>query len=583
MNIVESDQVLLNAGFCPPRFRALIPNEDNYSALLLQPNGELEADANGIRHRDVPLAERQFAAFLKTAKDDNVDLAITPEYSLPWSVLTAVIAAGNGPSEGSLWCLGCESLRYAELEVIKQNLAAQATVIYEALPAEGQRFVNPLAYVFRTCSQQDGTGHLIILVQFKTCPMAGDNDHFEVNGMQRGTTIYAFGGTVEQVRLVSLICSDALQFDDAHATQIYDRAIVIHIQLNPKPRHTQFRQYRSKLFRTDGDATEILSLNWARDVSMRFGGATTCWNNVAGSAWYLRPRGFDSRDPALVQNHQRGLYYTWCPSLRAHAMFLNFAPAVFRITATKVFHFNVIGVLCRRIGPRLTSMSSWDDGNSIWIAQPSDDHFSTLLPACGAINAEMQALAANNPFNAERVLALAAGQINGNARWHEVGELDSCTIPETETIRRITFCQDSEPEALQFRQGRVSRVRRLCEEILASPAQIPPSLADLQAGRHFEWVPEAPLQNIIANSGKRATVIYVGEDASQADAQKVKKRAAEYLRRSSRDHDHELESKQRLAVWYRKDGGAVELLDREQYLKYDEPRTGLEFDIARTT
>jgi hypothetical protein len=583
MNIVGADEILQHAGFSPPRFRALIPNEDNYSVLLLQPRGELEADASGVRHRDGTLANRQFAAFLTTAKDDDVDLAITPEYSLPWSVLTDVIEAGNGPSEGALWCLGCASLRYADLEVIKHNFAAHATFIYEPLPPQGQRFANPLAYVFRTHAQQDGSSRLIVLVQFKTCPMGGDNDHFEINGMQRGTTIYSFGGTPQQVRLVSLICSDVLEFQDGHATQIYDRAIIIHIQLNRDPRHTLFKQYRSKLFRTDTDTTELLCLNWANDVTMIFGGAPTSWNNIAGSAWYLRPHGFDSRDPALIQNHQRGLYYTWCPSLRAHAMFLNFAPAVFHITATKVFHFDVAGVLCRRIGPRVTLMSGWDNATSAWVAQLPDDHFSSLLPACGAANTEVRAIAAINPFNVERVLALAAGQIDSNEEWHDVRKLDSCIILENETIRRITFCQDSEPEARQFRQSRISRLRRLCDEILTSPAQIPPSLGDFQAGKRFEWVPQAPHQNIIANSGKRATVIYVGEDASRVDAQNIKKRAADFLRRRSRDHDHELESKQRLAVWFRGDGGAIELLDREQYVKYDEPRTGPEFDIARTT
>ena len=580
MNIVDSEDILEAAGLRSPMLRALIPNEDNYSVLLMQPRGELEADAHGIRHRDPTLAHQQFAAFLKSAKDEAVDLAITPEYSMPWSALTAAVTAGDGPAEGALWCFGCTSLSMAELEQYRKDLGADATMIFEPMTATGDRFLNPLAYLFRTVAV-DGASHLVIMVQFKTCPM-GDADHFEINGMQRGSTVYAFGGTAQQVRLVSLICSDALLFEDAHATRIYDRAIIIHIQLNPKPRHLQFRQYRSKLFRTDTDTTEILCLNWAADVSMRYGGSTKSWGNIAGSAWYLRPKGFDSRDPVLTRNHQQGLYYTWCPSLRAHAMFFNFSPAVFRITATKVFHFNVPGVLCRRIGPRLNSTSRWDDGTLAWTARLADDQFSSLLPECGAQRDEILAIAAANPFNAERVLALAAGEITSGPQWHKLDELDSCVIPEAETIRRLTFCQDSDPDALQFRQRRASRLKRLCEEILSLPNQLPASLHDFHDGKKFDWTHNAPHQNIMATSGRRATVIYVGEDASQMQARDVKTQAAEYLRRSSADLDHELESRQRLAVWYRGNKGVIELLDRDEYQAFDEPRTGPAFDIART-
>jgi hypothetical protein len=582
MDIVSSDQVLQQAGFNPPVFRALAPNEENYSVLILQPNGAIEADANGVRHRDGPRAVQQFRGFLAKATQDNSDLVITPEYATPWRVVSDVITSGNSPAEGSLWCLGCESVKYAELEKYKQDLSAHVTFIYEPIQGNAQKFLNPLVYLFRTTRSDTGASCLVAVVQFKTFPMAGDNDHFEINALARGSKVYAFGGTVQQIRLMSLICSDALDFTDANAAQVYDRAIILHIQLNPKPRHAQFRQYRSKLFRPAGDATELLCVNWAKDVSMTFKGVTKCWHNVAGTVWYLRPDGFDARDPALVSNHRGGMYYTWCPTLRAHVMFLNFAPAVFQITATKVFHHNVVAVQSRRIGPRLTGMLGWDATTASWIAAVPDDSFAGLLPISGTATNDLQELASINPFNAERVLALAAGQMGATEQWHDVKELDSCNIPEAETIRRVTFCQDSEPEALQFRQQRVSRLRHLWEGILPIATNLPPSLVDLQAGKKLGWATTAPHQNLVANSGKRATAIYLGEDVTMEQAMNVKTQAAEYLRRSSTDHDHEVELKQRLAVWFRDHTGTIDLAGRDQYITFDEPRTGSAVDLART-
>ena len=52
---------------------------------------------------------------------------------------------------------------------------------------------------------------------------------------------------------------------DNHAKELYDRTLMIHIQLNPKPRQEQYRQYRTRLMHYGGDETELICLNWAKD------------------------------------------------------------------------------------------------------------------------------------------------------------------------------------------------------------------------------------------------------------------------------------------------------------------------------
>jgi len=315
MQIKPVAEVLAPEGLAAPTLNALVPNESNYTVLLMQPHGEIDASAAGVRNRDRDLAKNQFGRLLDAARETLADLVVTPEYSMPWEVLIEALKKSIVPAEGKLWALGCESITYSELEQVKQGLAPFATMIYETLPADEEKFTDPLAYVFLAPpADGNGAGKIVVLVQFKTYPM-GDNDHFEINGLQRGTRVYQFGVVGQSIKLVSLICSDALDFQDADAGVVYDRALVVHIQLTRKPRQEQYRQYRDRLLRFHGDTTEILCLNWAKDVHVWCDGQTTPWNNISGSAWYLKLQAYDDRDATLSANHQRGLYYTWLQPL----------------------------------------------------------------------------------------------------------------------------------------------------------------------------------------------------------------------------------------------------------------------------
>ena len=492
---------------------------------------------------------------------------------MPWETLVEVVKAGRTPGEGVLWALGCESITYEELVAVAQDLARHATVLYEPLQPDPRRFLDPLVYVFEA-TRTDGNGPptVVLLVQFKTCPM-GDNDHFEINGLQRGTRIYQFGGAT-QLRLVSLICSDALEFLDAQAEAVYDRTLVLHVQLNPKPRQEQYREYRRRLLRFGGDATEIICLNWAKDVCERSDAQARCWHNISASAWYLRPDKFDDRDDPLSVNHRRGFYYTWLFSVRSHVLFFNYEPATYLLTATKVAHIGVSASLSRRRGPQLTTRRIWDEGTSTWI-----DHMA-VVAECGDAQHEITRLADRNPFDAERVLALCAGKIGDSERWYTLRHLDSCGIEASEVIRRMTVCQDTDHDACEFRIARLRRCRWLWG-ILRAEASLPPALADLRTGFRLEWTLTSPHQNVISDQGRRATVIYMGEDANDVQIEAVSKRVAEYLHRASAEPNRSIEARQRLHVWYRDTVGAIELFDPRRYLKYDDPRSASEFDIAR--
>lgn len=579
MEITQVADVLTPEGLGAPTLNALVPNEDNYTVLLMQPKGSIEASAAGVRNRDRSLALRQFGKFLDDARETQADLVVTPEYSMPWDTLVDAIKAGAVPAQGKLWTLGCESIKYSELETLKQNLAPSATVLFEKLQPDDARFTDPLAYVFLApTGQGHGAARIVVLVQFKTYPM-GHPKHFETNAMQRGTRIYQFGDTGHRLRLVSLICADAFEFKDGDAEMIYDRALILHIQMNQDPRHVWFHGCRERLLRYNGDETEVLCLNWAEDVHVWCGGSEKPWHNIAGSAWYLKATEFDHEDTTLCKNHRQGLYYTWLQVHRTHALFFNFKPATYLLNATKVAHIGVPGAISRRRGPQLTKTCVWNDTASAWEEGTLEDGFSNILCESGPAKDDIKRIAEGNPFEAERVLALCAGEIRRREDWHEVQFLDSCVINASEVIRRITFAQDTHEEAKGFRIARLKRCGHLWD-ILKRHDLLPPALADLKDGFRFGWSPDFPHQNAISATGHRATVIYMGEDTSDTDIEDTAKTVAEYLHRKSANPDDSRVARQRLAVWYR-DNDGIALYDSHRYVRIDQTGDASEFDIGR--
>jgi len=583
MQITPVAEVLASEGLSDPVLSALEPNHNNYTVLLMQPRGQIEASTAGVRNRDRELARRQFARILPDAQHTQADLVITPEYSFPWETLVAAIKEGTVPGQGKLWALGCESIKYNELETLKQDLAPFATVLYEPLQPDPTRFTDPLAYVFVAPPiAGSGAATLVVLVQFKTHPM-GDDDHFEIKGLQLGTRIYQFGSIGRTIRLVSLICSDAFAFLDPEAGVTYDRALIVHVQLNPAPRQTQFRQYRDRLFTFAGDQTELICVNWARNVCEWCGEHEKPWNNIAASAWYLKSKQFDDRDATLCANHRRGLYYTWLDSLCSHALFFNYEPATYLLEATKVAHIGVPGPISRRRGPQLTKTSVWNDAATAWIEQvAAEDGFAAIVGESDHAKDEIERIAEGNPLEAERVLALCAGKVGHGDDWHRVQRLDSCVIDLSEVVRRITFAQDTDPRARDFRTAMLRRCGRLWD-VLKTDHRLPPALADFKQGFRFKWSPDFPHQNAISSNGQRATVIYMGEDFSASRSEETAKTVAECLHRGFANSGDSRLAKQRLAVWFRDGHDNITLCDPHRYVQIDQTNDTSEFDIARET
>jgi hypothetical protein len=541
LEIVSVGQKLQEVGLAHPTLNALQADDTLYTVLALQPQGRIRITDNSIGHADSADAKRKMLSIIQlvAGMESQPDLVISPEYSVPWDALLELIEADITPQLGKLWVLGCESLPLGGLREIRERLGPKAVILDDDIsPSQRttQQYRNPLAYVFWTQSEDQLSEKLVILVQYKTT-LSGDTENTEATGMLPGKNVYLFGRAPEEVRLMTLICSDVFDFSRDLIKCHYDGLLLLHIQLNNSPRHLTYKRYRQELFEFAGN-TELLCLNWAEKITSvtQDDGDEHNWQNIGGSAWYLLPPEFDISDERIKDNHRHGIYYTRHHPIRVHALQFHYRPRAFLLQATKVYHHGIPKPRSTRSGPKALNTFIWSNQTENWIAATEssglpDDGFEELLRSASVLSSNLEDLLElyrHGPLAVERAMAIAAGEFGPAKNWHEAPSIDSMRLCEQEIVRRVTVTQDPSPEALAFRSARLSAVRAIAE--LRDIAYAWPAPVEaLRQGFSFNWSQTFPNRNVKAVDGTVATVVYVGLVGGLKDLERIEQRARKTL------------------------------------------------------
>ena len=513
MQIREVTEILMPRNIRSPDLEILRPDEKRYTCLLLQPGGPIFAGTQRIGTLDVNEGSRKARHFLRLAIQRQAHLAVTPEYFFPWAVLQSELLLGAKPADGALWVLGCESIQSDALADFKEKVAEFCEVIYEpveALPAD-RTLLDPVILLFQT-TLQSGEPRTVALVQFKTFP-SRDNTFFEESLLRRGTTVYKFKGADGHLSVAVIICSDAFELTDDVIPNLIDRSTLIHIQLNPSPRNSVYRQYRKTTFETDSSTSEchIICLNWAGSVVQHAeDGSTEDWPPVAGSAWYCPDARCKHDDAIVLPNHVLGLYYAYMEE-RRHALLFHYCEAVFELLVPKVVTKGK-AVMANRNGPTASERFCWDVAASTWqpSPRPVDSGFAALLAGNPEANAALtHALTGASAIDVERLLALTAGAMSGMENWFSTKEIDSCKIGPDEVVRRVTVAQDNDPQAVGFRHGRLETAAEL-RQILDTHSNWPPQLAGITKDALIEWSAALPHFNVRSVDGRSALIVHAG-------------------------------------------------------------------------
>lgn len=563
MELIDIDLALGEAGIRSPNFPFLKPDEYPYKIAFYQPGGKIGISRSAIKNHDHETAHRQHLEFLRWAATCGSDLAVTPEYSCPWSVIFMAAEENVSPAAGKIWTLGCESITKEELRSLTGKLGDKYKVIYDPRIEQAPgRFADPACIIFKA-QDNEGKEKIVVLIQFKTKAMA-DREHFEVNNLQEGKAVYVFKNAGGSNRLITLICSDSLGLQDRTWIQqkMAENTLLVHLQLNPNPRSANFRGYRDHCFLIPGDNTEILCFNWASCASSEPPGLLG-WKKIAASALYTKSADINISDVQINANHHLGLYITYAPSQKAFCFFFNYASGVYFFETTKPSQRHaVVAQHAKRVGPEMLNHLSWNAERSTWVK-------SSVLPDDGFKMACADIMGGNfdvlfetyDPINIERLVVISSGDV-GSEHWHEVDELKYVKIDASEEVGRLTFAQDPSCATQEERKKALSLFSGLVE-ILAHNEKIPIWLTELKSSSKLIYTQTILHRNLRSPQSEYATVVYLGNNPSRAKLNEVYDQLRELVVKAEARTIARGMHNLKVVVWYREN-------NKLMYVKEDE-------------
>jgi hypothetical protein len=550
-----------------PRLCALERDTNRYSVSAFQCQGSIQADEVRIGyHGSSPNFVSKFEKFLYDGYRSNTDLLVAPEYSCPWEVIISSIQDGCFPNEGKLWALGAESINKEQIVQFRHLIEKRPQFIVsfdEDGLKSSRNYFNPLVYLFRT-TNAEGEERKIILIQFKTLHMGllqdEHNDFYgalEAENYIPGKEIYILRNNEHSIHLVSIICSDAFNFspgNEAEKNLLIDKPfLILHPQLNPKPRYKEFKEYRNALFSLF-DKKQILCVNWAEGTKIinahKLGYPCT--------ALYCFSQEVDLTDDKIHKNHENGGYIFFPPGRNLwFAYFLNGAELVHRYQISKVDQLGYISKLRGGKGPEFETPLTWNkhslefdellsfENHHEYLKNEYGEDGVSLIPEITDFN--------YFPLDEERLLALSVGRIqkHNGRNWHSPRNIGLLQLSDAEESSRITFPNDDWENSPRNRGEVIASFITLCRDIITKGEYFrdtPFSLFETNAGNIcFKQDEEGKVTlgyNLYCKQNRNGIIaIFLGH-ASKIEAEKKAKKLREALGQGN-------QTEKRVLVWYK--------------------------------
>jgi hypothetical protein len=274
---------------------SIFENSREKDIVLWQPGTVVEDIQSLPRPRE---ARQRAESFLSLTGDS--DLAVAPEwsYSVEWVCDHDELFADESP----LFVLGCRPVEIGEMRETVENLHEDFCVIGEEVPDEpGKEFVTPTIIPLRADALGD-VDEPTIVIQYKTYPMSEGANPNEADNLATGNRIHHLG-PLSGAGVVVWTCSDLLDDDlrEQVATYAQRGNVVVHPQCNPKPFHSEWTDFRSRIFNNRNDVTYVCA-NWGTVPGV--GGADIQWGY---SGVYTKARKWSSLENYNRTYNNRGL------------------------------------------------------------------------------------------------------------------------------------------------------------------------------------------------------------------------------------------------------------------------------------
>nr|WP_295933620.1 hypothetical protein [uncultured Dyadobacter sp.] len=540
-----------------PEFLCLTQDAGLYQTLLLQIREDISYDETGIWLTDDARSRTKFKSFFMLAAERHVELAVTPEYSCPWSVIGDLIHDDSLPEMQRLWIVGCQSISAQALHNFI-NTHPQVIWVYEHELVQShlndQQFFDPVCLLFRT-EDANGEGRSVVVIQFKNQFFGGGGFTWEQENMIRGTKFYVLSNRTASTKLIVQICSDALLDINFPSVEdgrfLNDPLLLVHIQLNQSPFQANYKNYRTSVFKTGGKDLnkEVLCLNWARGVRDNDG---TEWNTYGGSALYIKSEKLNLTDQRFNSNHAFGLYYSNWYDRRSHIYFLGYDEHVYLLRGTKPSQLRADGSQMQRSGPQLIALYHWDNGWQTSIS--ADDGFATLCLDLQNEAGDLSCIAGNPlPLDVERLVELSLGMLDPAGDWSRPEKLSAMKVSDDELNNRTNFTHDPATLQAEARTRKLLHYGFLKNAILTVPDKLPQGLRDAQLG-YDQTLPlhKRYLLNLhsVSNNLNRGTGVFLGA-STHVKACSVRDRVVNLLKDDQQG--------KRVIIWYQTHAGLISL------------------------
>lgn len=461
-----------------------------YSSFIYQHKGVFFADNSRIGNNDSEEAKIKFINVLTNAKEENISLVLSPEYSCPKSVIDEIIAKPElQPSEQKLWALGGESLNKVELNYFRNLQNSNILIQFEDCFANSDKnYVDPLYYIFK--GKHNGVDKLILLIQFKTRHMGGLwNNQIEPDNLIQGETIYILKNSDYSVRLMSFICSEAMNFNELNELELIKNHnwldspyLIFNIQFNPNPSHSNFLAFKQLIL--SKDKKELIALNWGLHTTIFSKGPLFSENNAPRSGIYFKTTDIelDYTRTKIIANHKKGLYFLQIKREK-RVYFLNREAELFKIHNKSVHIAEGTDEQKRREGPICSNLYMIDsENNVVELNYDISDNHIDFWKKRGISNKYL--LDSSKSFiDKEILLNISTGKVKareGN-KWSDIINLNSFTLNESnECNKRLTYLEDTYTESETVRSINCSSLSELDNNILPNNSLYPHSLKRLK-------------------------------------------------------------------------------------------------------
>lgn len=500
------------------------------SFFLYQHNGVFFADNSRIGNNNQDDAKTKFLNVLTKAKEDNISIVLSPEYSCPKSVIDEIIANNTlQPSKNKLWTLGGESLNKEELNSLRALNTENLYIHFEdCYSTSDKNYVDPLYYIF--IGEHNGVEKLIILIQFKSRHMGGlRSSQLEAENLIEGENVYIIKNDQNSIRLISFICSQAINFNasfipDLVANHSWTDSpfLILSLQYNPNPSHTDFIAFKNIVM--EKDKRELITLNWGLETTFIGGRPLYQDTNTPRSAIYFRTTDsdLDFSSQKIIRNHKKGLYFLQILRNK-RVYFLSGEVELFKIDNKPVSIDAGNNVQQMREGPSVDKIFCFDEALNLNEFNEITDNHIAFLKGRGILNPFLLNID-KTIVDKERLVNISTGKVKGKEKekWSDVIHLNSFIMSESdECNHRMTYTEDTYQSSETIRSLNCLNIFELDQNIIPNTSLYPNSIKHLESKNiTIAYAEDANKfsykYNIVNNKGaiERATICYVGAAVS---------------------------------------------------------------------